>query len=47
MIQTPPLPNVHIAIVQPVGYVHSLGFLDPARFVRYQLRRFGVDVTVR
>lgn len=46
MINTPPLPNVHIAIMQPVGYVHSLAFLDPARFIRYQLRRFGVDVTI-
>lgn len=46
MIDTPPLPNVHISIVQPVGYVHSLGLLDPARFIRHQLRRFGVDVTM-
>lgn len=46
MIQIPPLPKVHLAIVQPAGYVHSLCFLDPARFIRYQLRRFGVDVTI-
>jgi SAM-dependent methyltransferase len=46
MIETPPLPNVHIAIMQPVGYVHSLAFLDPARFIRHQLRRFGVEVTM-
>jgi SAM-dependent methyltransferase len=46
MIETPPLPNVHIAIMQPVGYVHSLAFLDPARFIRHQLRRFGVEVTI-
>ena len=46
MIQTPPLPDVHIAIMQPVGYVHSLGLVDPARFLRYQLRRFGVSVTM-
>lgn len=46
MVQTPPLPDVHIAIMQPVGYVHSLGLVDPARFLRYQLRRFGVNVTM-
>lgn len=46
MQQIPELPPVHIAIVQPVGYVHSLGFLDPARYLRHQLRRFGVEVTM-
>ena len=46
MLQTPPLPDVHIAIMQPPGYVHSLGLVDPARFVRHQLRRFGVQVTM-
>jgi SAM-dependent methyltransferase len=46
MIETPALPNVHIAIMQPAGYVHSLAFLDPARYIRYQLRRFGVEVTM-
>jgi len=40
------LPPVHLSIVQPAGYVHSLAFLDPARFVRHQLRRFGVEVTM-
>jgi SAM-dependent methyltransferase len=46
MTQQAALPNVHIAIMQPVGYVHSLCFLDPARYLRYQLRRFGVEVTM-
>ncbi len=46
MINTPALPDVHIAVMQPAGYVHSLAFLDPARYVRWQLRRFGVDVTI-
>jgi SAM-dependent methyltransferase len=32
--------------MQPAGYVHSLGFVDPARFIRHQLRRFGVEVTI-
>lgn len=37
---------VHICIVQPLGYVHSLGFLDQARYLRYQFRRFGAEVTL-
>jgi len=37
---------VHICIVQPVGYVHSLGFLDQARYLRYQFRRMGATVTL-
>lgn len=37
---------VHLCIIQPLGYVHSLGFLDQARYLRYQFRRFGVDVTI-
>ena len=40
------LPPVHLSIVQPAGYVHSLAFLDPARYLRHQLRRFGVEVTM-
>lgn len=40
------LPQVHLCIVQPVGYVHSLGFLDQARFFRYQFRRLGAEVTL-
>jgi SAM-dependent methyltransferase len=46
MIKTLPLPDVHIAIMQPPGYVHSLALVDPARFIRHQLRRFGVRVTL-
>ena len=40
------LPRVHICIVQPAGYVHSLGFLDQARFLRHQFRRLGAGVTL-
>ena len=43
---TTPLPSIHIAVMQPAGYVHSLGLLDQARYVRYQLRRLGATVTV-
>jgi SAM-dependent methyltransferase len=39
-------PAVHLCIVQPVGYLHSLGFLDQARFFRHQFRRLGADVTL-
>jgi hypothetical protein len=40
------LPPVHLTVMQPAGYVHSLGFLDQARYVRHQLRRFGASVTL-
>ena len=43
---TTPLPSIHIALMQPAGYVHSLGLLDQARYVRYQLRRLGATVTL-
>jgi hypothetical protein len=39
-------PLFHIAVMQPTGYVHSLGFLDQARYVRYQLRRLGCEVSL-
>ena len=32
--------------MQPSGYVHSLGFIDQARFFRYQFRRLGADVSI-
>jgi SAM-dependent methyltransferase len=40
------LPPVHIAIMQPAGYVHSLAFVDTARYVRWQFRRMGAEVTL-
>jgi SAM-dependent methyltransferase len=40
------LPDIHLCIVQPVGYVHSLGFVDQARFFRHQFRRMGATVTL-
>ena len=42
----PQAPRFHLAVIQPPGYVHSLGFLDPARYVRYQLRRLGMEVSI-
>jgi SAM-dependent methyltransferase len=38
--------RIHLCIKQPPGYVHSQGFLDQARFARYQFRRLGADVTI-
>lgn len=38
--------RIHLSIVQPPGYVHSLGFLDQARFARYQFRQWGAEVTL-
>lgn len=40
------LPDVHLCIVQPQGYLHSLGLVDPARYLRFQLRRFGARVSM-
>lgn len=46
MDNTLQLPPVNLCIVQPANYVHSLGLLDPARYLRHQLRRFGMEVTL-
>ncbi len=40
------IPSIHICIVQPLGYVHSLGFVDQARYFRHQFRRFGATVSI-
>ena len=40
------LPNIHLCIVQPSGYVHALGFLDQARYFRHQFRRMGAQVSL-
>ena len=39
-------PAIHLAIIQPAGYVHSLGFLDQARYFRHMFRRLGATVTM-
>jgi SAM-dependent methyltransferase len=39
-------PAIHLAIIQPDGYVHSLGFLDQARYFRHMFRRQGATVTM-
>lgn len=38
--------RIHLSIIQPPGYVHSQGFLDQARFARYQFRQLGAEVTI-
>ena len=38
--------RIHLSIMQPPGYVHSLGFLDQARYARHQFRRLGAEVTI-
>ena len=40
------LPEIHLCIQQPPGYVHSLGLLDQARYFRYQFRRLGGRVSL-
>ncbi len=40
------LPPIHLCIMQPGGYVHSLGFLDPAQYFQYQFRRLGAEVSM-
>ena len=40
------LPQIHLCVQQPAGYVHSLGLLDQARYFRYQFRRLGARVSL-
>ena len=38
--------NINIAIIQPLGYVHSLVFVDVARALRHGLRRIGITAHI-
>ncbi|MDP9044623.1 MAG: class I SAM-dependent methyltransferase [Pseudomonadota bacterium] len=40
------IPTIHLCVVQPAGYLHSLGFLDQARYFRHQFRRMGAQVSL-
>ncbi len=40
------IPHIHLCVVQPAGYLHSLGFLDQARYFRHQFRRMGAQVSL-
>jgi hypothetical protein len=38
--------RAQLCIVQPRGYVHSLGFLDQARYLQHHLSRLGITTTI-
>jgi hypothetical protein len=38
--------KLNLLILQPQGYIHSLGFLDTARYLRHHLRQHGVEATI-
>lgn len=38
--------DVHICVIQPPGYVHSLGLIDPAHQFRHHFMRLGASVTM-
>jgi hypothetical protein len=38
--------RAHLCLVQPAGYIHSLGLLDPLLYLKHQLERLGVDVSI-
>ncbi len=38
--------RICLVIIQPAGYIHSLGFLDSARYLRYQFTRLGIETTI-
>ncbi|MDB5745576.1 MAG: hypothetical protein JWP72_424 [Massilia sp.] len=40
------IPEIHLCVQQPAGYLHSLGLVDQARYFRYQFRRLGVRVSM-
>jgi hypothetical protein len=39
-------PRIHLVVIQPAGYVHALGFIDQARYLRFELRRLGAEVSL-
>ena len=43
----PALPHcVHLCIVQPMGFVHSMVLLDPALYFKHQFEQLGARVTI-
>jgi hypothetical protein len=40
------LMHIHLVIIQPDHYVHSLGFLDTADYLQYWLEKQGLKVTM-
>ena len=45
-MKPPDRQSVHLCILQPPGYVHSMALLDAALYFRHQFRRQGADATV-
>ncbi len=41
-----PMPDIHLTIVQPPGYLHWMALLDQARYYRFQFRRLGARVSM-
>ncbi len=39
-------PRIHLCIIQPLGAIHALGFVDQARYYRHQFSRLGAVVTL-
>ncbi|MEP6873419.1 MAG: hypothetical protein ABI887_03570 [Burkholderiales bacterium] len=39
------LPDIHVCLIHPPGYLHADALLDPALFFKHQFERFGVGVT--
>lgn len=40
------IPHINLCIIQPPGYIHGLGFLDPALYYQHQFRRLGAEVSL-
>ncbi len=38
--------DYNLVIIQPTGYIHSLGFIDQARYFRYQLAALGKSASI-
>lgn len=39
-------PRIHVCVIQPAGYVHSMGLVDPARYVHHQMQRLGIEASI-
>jgi SAM-dependent methyltransferase len=39
-------PCVHLCVIQPPGYVHSMALLDAALYFRHQFQQLGAEVSV-
>lgn len=46
MINNQETQEYNLVIIQPTGYIHSLGFIDQARYFRYQLAILGKTASI-